>query len=123
MTQLPLEYRQATQLGVSFPKRQIELIVIPYETETQFVSGLGHLFEAVVGLAVLSPYLRRHARRDWLRAHNVTLAYWTFQISVLTPPWFSFQGQRELVTTCALLVLLASATINLMLWHGSSRER
>ena len=96
---------------------------IPYETETQFVSGLGHLFEAVVGLAVLSPYLRRHARRDWLRAHNVTLAYWTFQISVLTPPWFSFQGQRELVTTCALLVLLAGATINVMLWQRSSRER
>jgi HK97 family phage prohead protease len=37
MTQLEIEFRAATQLGVSFPKRQIELVVMPYETEAQVV--------------------------------------------------------------------------------------
>ena len=30
---------------------------IPNETETQFVSGLGHLAEAAIGVALLAPYL------------------------------------------------------------------
>jgi len=93
---------------------------IPYETEVQFVSGLGHLVEAVVGLAVLVPYLRRHTRAQWLWAHNAALGYWTFQIAVLTPPWFSFQGQRELVTAAALGVVLVGAVINVMLWRGAA---
>ena len=29
-----LEYRAATQIGVSFPHRTIELVVMPYEEET-----------------------------------------------------------------------------------------
>jgi hypothetical protein len=95
---------------------------IPYETEVQFVSGLGHLVEAAVGLAVLFPYLRRHTRGQWLWAHNATLGYWTFQIAVLTPPWFSFQGQRELVTTVALTLVLATASINVLLWRGVGRS-
>jgi HK97 family phage prohead protease len=37
MTQLEIEYRAAGELGVSFPKRQIELVVMPYETEAQVV--------------------------------------------------------------------------------------
>jgi len=37
MTQLEIEFRAAQQLGVSFPKRQIELVVMPYETEAQVV--------------------------------------------------------------------------------------
>lgn len=36
MTQLEIETRDATEVvGVSFPKRQIELVVMPYETEAQ----------------------------------------------------------------------------------------
>jgi len=95
---------------------------IPYETEVQFVSGVGHFVEAALGLAVLFPYLRRHTRGQWLWAHNATLGYWTFQIAVVTPPWFSFQGQRELVTTVALTLVLASAAINVVLWRGSGRS-
>jgi len=34
MTSLELEYRAATAVGVNFPKRLIELVVMPYETET-----------------------------------------------------------------------------------------
>jgi len=37
MTQLELEFRAATTLSASFPKRQIELVVMPYETEAQVV--------------------------------------------------------------------------------------
>lgn len=95
---------------------------IPYETEVQFVSGIGHLAEALIGIAVLFPHLRNHGRSDWLWAHTVALAYWTFQIAVLTPPWFSFQGQRELVTTGALVMLLGAATVNLALWVEAGRR-
>lgn len=95
---------------------------IPYETEVQFVSGVGHLAEAGVGLAVLFPHLARHARRDWLWAHTIALAYWTFQIVVLTPPWFSFQGQRDLVMTCALVLLATAASANVALWSSERRQ-
>ena len=95
---------------------------IPYETEVQFVSGIGHLAEAAVGLALLFPHLRDHTRREWLSAHNAALAYWTFQIAVLTPPWFSFQGQRALATTGGLIVVLVAACVNVVLWTGASQR-
>jgi len=37
VTQLEIEFRAATQVGVSYPKRQIELVVMPYETEAQVI--------------------------------------------------------------------------------------
>jgi hypothetical protein len=96
---------------------------IPYETEVQFVSGIAHLVEAAIGIAVLFPYLRRHTRAEWLWAHSAALAYWTFQIAVLTPPWFSFQGQHDLVLTAALAMLVVAASMNIVLWRGSSSSR
>ncbi|HZP97787.1 MAG TPA: hypothetical protein VFC31_15825 [Candidatus Limnocylindria bacterium] len=94
---------------------------IPYETEVQFVSGIGHLAEAGVGLAVLIPHLRAHTRRDWLWGHTIALGYWTFQIAVLTPPWFSFQGQREIVMMAALLLVALAAGANALLWMRAAR--
>ena len=95
---------------------------IPYETEIQFVSGVGHLVVAAVGIALLRSYLHARRTRVWLAAHNVALGYWTFQLAVLTPPWFSFQGQRELVTTAALVMLTAAATANAVLWLRSREQ-
>lgn len=89
---------------------------IPYETEVQFVSGIGHLVVAAVGVALLWSYLRERPSREWLAAHNIALGYWTFQLAVLTPPWFSFQGQRELITTAALVLLMVAAIANTVLW-------
>ena len=89
---------------------------IAYETEVQFVSGIAHLLEAAVGVALLSRYLRHRTSAEWLWAHSAALAYWTFQIVVLTPPWFSFQGQRDLVTTAALAMLVVAACANVILW-------
>ena len=89
---------------------------IPIETEIQFVSGIGHLLEAVVGLAVLFPHVRRHSASEWLWAHTVALCYWTFHVVVLTPPWFSFQGQRAIVTMSALLLLALAAAVNAVGW-------
>ncbi len=89
---------------------------IPYETEVQFVSGIGHLVVAIAGIALLRSYLRTRPARTWLAAHNIALGYWTFQLAVLTPPWFSFQGQRELITTAALAALAAAALANAVLW-------
>jgi hypothetical protein len=96
---------------------------IPYETEVQFVSGIGHLIEAIVGIALLVPYLRHRDVRDWLWGHNAALGYWTFQIAVLTPPWFSFQGQRQLVLGAALAACLIAAMINAALWARLSTAR
>ncbi|OLC54264.1 MAG: hypothetical protein AUH85_12200 [Chloroflexi bacterium 13_1_40CM_4_68_4] len=95
---------------------------IPLETETQFRSGLGHLAVAVLGIAALSPLLRRIARREWITSNFYALGYWAFQIAVLTPPWFAFQGQYELVlgVTKALLVGAFAATL---FWFDRERRR
>lgn len=94
---------------------------IPHETEIQFVSGLGHLVEAAVGIALLFPHLRGRTRSDWLWAHTIALAYWTFQVAVLTPPWFAFQGQREVVLHVVLVLLTGAATLNVLLWRSISK--
>src|SRR5438046_10701356 len=96
---------------------------IPDETETQFVSGLGHLVEAAVGIALLIPFARRHTMTDWLWAHTVALTYWTFQVAVLTPPWFAFQGQREAVLHVVLVMLAVAAPANVLLWTTAARRR
>ena len=95
---------------------------IPNETEIQFVSGLGHFFEAAIGIALLAMYLRGHSRTTWLWAHTLALAYWTFQVGVLTPPWFAFQGQREAVLFVVLIVLAGAATANILLWTSAARR-
>lgn len=95
---------------------------IPNETEIQFVSGLGHLLEAAIGIALLVPFLRRHTRERWLWAHTLALAYWTFQVAVLTPPWFAFQGQREAVLHVVLIMLAVAATLNVLLWRSATRR-
>jgi hypothetical protein len=93
---------------------------IPTETEIQFVSGLAHLVEAAVGVALLLPYLRGRPRAAWLWAHTLALGYWTFQVAVLTPPWFAFQGQREAVLHVALFMLVIAATLNVYMWRSRS---
>lgn len=95
---------------------------IPHETEIQFVSGLGHFFEAALGIALLSPHLRGRTRADWMWAHTFALAYWTFQVAVLTPPWFAFQGQREAVLSVVLVMLTGAATLNVLLWRNAVRR-
>jgi len=95
---------------------------IPDETETQFVSGLGHLVEAAVGIALLIPFARRHTMTDWLWAHTLALTYWTFQVAVLTPPWFAFQGQREALLLVVVVMLAAAATLNVALWWNAARR-
>jgi hypothetical protein len=94
---------------------------IPDETETQFVSGVGHLVEAAFGIALLTPFARRHTMTDWLWAHTLAIAYWTFQVAVLTPPWFAFQGQREAVLVVVVVMLAIAATLNLLLWSSARR--
>jgi hypothetical protein len=95
---------------------------IPSETEIQFVSGVGHLLEAAIGIALLFPYLRGRAKHEWLWAHTLALTYWTFQVAVLTPPWFAFQGQREAVLQVVLIMLVVAATLNVLLWRTAARR-
>src|SRR5207249_10809742 len=96
---------------------------IPDETEPQFVSGVRHLVEAAVAIALLIPFARRHTLTGWLWAHTVALTYCTFQVAVLTPPWFAFQGQREAVLLVVLVMLAVAATANVLLWTSAARGR
>jgi hypothetical protein len=83
---------------------------IPVETETQFVSGLGHLAIGAAG-AVIAWRVAAGGRPHWLLANAVALLYWALQILILDPPWFSFQGQGELVRTVALAAIAALALL------------
>lgn len=70
MTQLEIEFRTATQVGVSFPKRQIELVVMPYETETQVVHR-GKLVREVVARGAFEGLDARHRRILVNRGHVI----------------------------------------------------
>jgi hypothetical protein len=88
---------------------------IPYETETQFRSGLGHLAVAALGILVLTPLLRGVTRREWISSNFYALAYWALQIALLTPPWFAFQGQLELVLGVAKGLIGVALAVTLYL--------
>lgn len=90
--------------------------VIPVETELQFRSGLGHLAVAAIGIAILVPLLRGRTPPEWIVANFWALSYWTFHVLVLTPPWFFFQGQGELVLAVARTALAAGFALNFALW-------
>jgi hypothetical protein len=96
---------------------------IPDATETQFASGLGHLLEAAAGIAVLIPHLRSRSRRTWIVANAVAVAYWAAHVIVLTPPWFAFQGQLEVVRAAALGALAAGAFVSAFLWRAAPQRR
>jgi hypothetical protein len=100
----------ATQILIRFHD------AIPVETETQFVSGLGHLLVSALGLALLARYLRGRTVGEWTRANAIALAYWYAHVLALTPPWFSFQGQRELVMAIPLAVLGIATLITTCCW-------
>ena len=95
---------------------------IPDPTETQFASGVGHLLAAGAGIAVLAPHLRARSRRTWIVANAVAVAYWTVQIIVLTPPWFAFQGQLEVIRAAALGALTMGALVTAFLWRSAPSD-
>ena len=70
MTQLELEFR-TSQLGdVNFPKRQIELVVMPYETEAQVVHK-GRLVREVVSRGAFEGIDAKHRRIAVNRGHVI----------------------------------------------------
>jgi hypothetical protein len=96
---------------------------IPDATETQFISGVGHLVEAAAGIAILVPHLRDRSRRTWIVGNAVAVAYWTVQVYVLTPPWFAFEGQLELMRALAYATLSTGALVSLVLWRTAPPRR
>jgi HK97 family phage prohead protease len=66
-----LEYRAVQQIGVSFPKRTIELIVMPYETETM-VAYQGRMVGEIVSRGAFDGIERRANRIRVNRDHDVT---------------------------------------------------
>jgi HK97 family phage prohead protease len=67
----PLEYRAAKQIGMSFPARTIELIVMPYETETM-VEHKGDMVREIVSAGAFDGIERRANRIRVNRDHDVT---------------------------------------------------
>jgi hypothetical protein len=61
-----LEYRVATLAGVSFPKRLIELIVMPYETETV----VAHRGKLITEICSRGAYDGIEARNDRVRVNR-----------------------------------------------------
>jgi hypothetical protein len=96
---------------------------IPDATETQFASGVGHLLEAAAAIAVLSPHLRARSRVAWIVANVVAVGYWAAHVLVLTPPWFAFQGQLEVIRAAALGALAAGALVSALLWRTAPQRR
>ena len=96
---------------------------IPDATETQFASGVGHLLEAAAGIAVLVPHLRARTRLTWIVANALAVGYWAAHVVVLTPPWFAFQGQLEVIRAAALGALAAGALVSALLWRAAPRRR
>jgi HK97 family phage prohead protease len=68
-----LEFRAAQVAGVSFPQRMIELIVMPYESETM-VEIRGRLIREVIARGAFDGIERRANRVRVNRDHDVTKA-------------------------------------------------
>ena len=95
----------------------------PDATETQFASGIAHLLEAGLGIVLLMPQLRGHSRNVWIVANAIAVAYWTAQVVLLTPPWFAFAGQLDLIRSLAFGVLAASGLLSVAFWRTSAPSR
>jgi HK97 family phage prohead protease len=66
-----LEYRAARQIGVSFPARTIELVVMPYEEET-IVAYEGRMVREIVSRGAFDGIEQRPNRIRVNRDHDVT---------------------------------------------------
>jgi len=79
MTTLELEFRTATVAGVSFPKRIIEMVVMPYESETT-IDHRGRRFTEIVSHGAFDGVQQRAAQvkvnldHDRLRVVGKTVA-------------------------------------------------
>lgn len=91
--------------------------VFPEGTEMQFRSGLGHLAVAAIGIALLRSRLIRRTPREWVEAHFWALLYLSLHVVLLTPPWFDFMFQGELVRAVANVSLSVALAVNAYLWH------
>lgn len=95
--------------------------VFPDGTEMQFRSGLGHLVVAAVGILLLRSRLIGRTRSEWVEAHFWALTYMSVHVVLLTPPWFDFMFQGELVRTVANLALALALAVNVHLWRSLQR--
>jgi hypothetical protein len=91
--------------------------VFPDGTEMQFRSGLGHLVVASIGIVLLRSRLARRTRREWVEAHFWALSYLSLHVVLLTPPWFDFMFQGELVRAVANCALALALAVNVYLWR------
>jgi hypothetical protein len=93
----------------------------PEGTEMQFRSGLGHLLVAAIGILLLRSRLIGRTRTEWVEAHFWALTYMSIHVVLLTPPWFDFMFQGELVRTVANCGLALALAVNVYLWRSVRR--
>ena len=67
---LELEYRAATQLGVNYPQRTIELIVMPYERAAE-VRHHGRMIREIVARGAFEGLDANHRRISVNRGHDI----------------------------------------------------
>jgi len=92
---------------------------------TRYDCGLASLGRrtAAAGIAVLTPHLRFRSQRTWIVGNAVAVTYWSAHVIVLTPPWFAFQGQLEVIRAAALGALAAGALVSVLLWRAAPGRR
>lgn len=95
--------------------------VFPEGTQMQFRSGLGHLVVAMIGVLLLRSRLAGRTRREWVEAHFWALTYMSVHVVLLTPPWFDFMFQGELVRTVANCGLALALAVNVCVWRSVRR--
>ena len=97
--------------------------VAAHDTETQIFSAGTHVVLAAAGAFVLRAHLRGRTRTEWLAANTVTIAYWATYVKLVTPEWFTFQGQAENLTMATLLLLAVLAAVNAVLCARAAQPR
>jgi hypothetical protein len=96
--------------------------LFPEGTEMQFRSGLGHLVVAAIGILLLRSRLVGRSRSEWVEAHFWALTYMSVHVVLLTPPWFDFMFQGELVRTVANSGLALALAVNVYFWRSARRS-
>lgn len=90
---------------------------IPYESGVQLISGVEHFLVGAILIVALRPWIRNVGARDWVKARAVAGLYWTFQVAVLEPEWFSFQGQRTLILGLFWLAIVGHLILTYDRWR------
>jgi len=96
---------------------------LPYECGVQLVSGAGHFVLGTVLIRALWPWVGRVSRRSWIKARLAGGVYWSLQVSLIEPEWFSFQGQRALILGVFWIGMIIYFILNYDCWRALNGQK